>query len=829
MVNLKVTALTIAGRRFNTSKVDYPSRPTVYSGAEVTWGAGSGIEHPEPSRAALSLWIPKSHENYIPNLGDEVSIRGGAEVAGTVTTNDTVDIFTGKVESVKVQDDHIPFEGYVAPTTIQHVSAVTNSASGTDAVAAGWTLTYVPNNVSTSLAPYTSINSGVFTVKKPAGAATSPYYIYTPTVPVASDKKIVISHGVPNSRIYTFQTRANGTNVLTDYSQFTDKYGNLTIMPEPETTHFRFGWAANFVADTAESGQITATVGPFSALQEGPNTVATDPSGYRVNLVASDALAEGGRLRLSSEPWAATNVQGRVWQVSEAAKAAGVQFADYVTTDQGAADTTGVYVIPRDVDSAPALEVYQKAVMAAGLTVISAKNIIQPSVKLKLPRVLSMDSSAASAVYSWTGSRYVSPSILKVNGVQTRRNEARYPVSPSYTTTEWSTVAGTSGVVSTSNSSMSNSGVDRAPGTAWNTYMSFSKQWTTGATGGSHGILYKDTAITGTSSSRLSAGIWVMPSATKNMRLVLTAKNGTTPVGTVSGPVVSAKGGVWTWLKAEGVTTTNSYTSVEALAEVQTTTNMQTNDVLAAQGVIIEKTATMVGYFDGSTTDASTTTVMTDVTVGPNNDALPLVPASAIEDDAFEIDTTEVVTQVKISYRQEYWDTANNKWAFEEESADVNNFAGLPKTTPQERSLDSDLLVLDGTAVENTFLFQKAQTLLAAQSTPQYRLSGGVRIVLKALPEQVSLKHLLNEATRFGHLIKLSGQSNLLSPYFRVKAGRFLFGDEPAMEFEIEPVEYSAPTPMSQNTLFSDTTVWTVRLHNLKTLTSDDLRQVGAR
>jgi hypothetical protein len=818
VVTLKVTDLSIGGRRFNPDKASYPSKPTAFSGVEITWGAESCIEHPEPSRANISLWVPKTHMNYIPQLGDIVSVRGGAVVAGAVTVANTVDMFTGKVESVKLKDDYQPYAGYVAPAQINYVSAVADAASGTAAVAAGWNLYYAGGD----LAAYVSIKGNVFTVNKPPNIGTSSFYVYTPRVPVASDKVIRLSHGLPNTRLYIFETRANGTTVKTDVNQFTNDQGYFDLYPQMETTHLSFGFASNWGSDNFQY-----TVGPFTATQEAANSVVlADPPGYLVNIVASDALAEGGRLRLSDKPWSTADVYSRFWQIKEAARDSGVKFAYNITEDQGVVDTYNVMIAPRDVDSAPALEVYQKTAMAAGLTVISAKNVIQPSVKLKLPTVISANTAAASAVYSWTGSSYVSASILKVNGVQTRRNEARYPVSPTWVSTEWSTVAGTGGVVAAGNvyydAAFKNTAA-RAPGTTGGSYSNFAKKWTTAATGGSQGILYKDANITGATGTRLSASMWFLSSTTKNVRLVLTAKNATTGVGTISGPIVSAVAGKWTLIKAEGVTTTNSYTSVEALAEVQTTTNMKVNEVLSAQGLIIEKTATIGKYFDGNTLDAAVNVLISDITVGPTNDPLPLFPASAIVDDVFEIDTTEVINQIKVDY------ISYENSEYTEKSTNVDQFkGGLAKSTPQQRTLSTEMLTYDNN-IGTQFIYHKAERLLAAQSLPQYRLSDGVKAVLSALPEQVSLKYLLDEATRFGHLIKLSGQPNMLRPYFRVKAGRILLGETTEMEFEIEPVEYSAPTPLSKNTLAADDTAYKLRLQNLKTLTANDLRSIGAR
>jgi hypothetical protein len=217
---------------------------------------------------------------------------------------------------------------------------------------------------------------------------------------------------------------------------------------------------------------------------------------------------------------------------------------------------------------------------------------------------------------------------------------------------------------------------------------------------------------------------------------------------------------------------------------------------------------------------------VTDVILDGVN-PLPLFPANSIEDSTMTIDTSHVINQIKIDYNQTTWDGTDT--AYEETSVNVDNFTGSARTTPQQRTLSTEMAVGVGDSVEVEVIYQKAQQLLDGQSTPQYRLSDGLKVVLKNLPEQVSIKYLLDEATRFGHLIKLSGQPDLMSNYFRVKSGKIVLGEAQALEFELEPVEYSAPTPLSSNTLRADSGAYKLRIQNIKTLSSNDLRTIGAR
>jgi hypothetical protein len=804
MVNIKVSDLTIGTHRFNQNKASYPSLPTVFSGVEITWGAESCIEHSEPTRAQLSLWVPKTHAECIPELGDVVTVKGGAEVSGSVSP---VSIFTGKVESVTVQDDHVPY-AYTAPVEVEKSPA--EVLNGT------WTIRYAIGGTKYDMEPYTTLANGVFSSTRAPGVTDNSIYdFFTPEFNVTSGAYIKLKTGIAGAiEVYVVESKANGTVVKAGFLEAVD--GTLGVLLDPQTTKMYFGYTGRWT-----SGQTEVSAGPFSAVQMSANTVLADPPGYRINVTAADALAEGARLRLSSSPWGETDAEYRLYRIAEVAEKSGVDFAKYITINQGGAEALNVTVIERDVDSAPALELYQRTLMSIGHTAISANNVIQPSTKLKLPTVLDIDMTGVTTLYSWAGGAFASKSLKKVNGVTTRTNEARYPLPPTNVVAEYTTVAGTSGVVSPSGFSFMGMG---APGSMnGNT---FSRMWSTSATGGSQGLLYTDLNTSGASGSRLSAGMWVAFTEDKNVRLVLTAYSGATPVGTVSGSIVAVPANTWILIKADGVTTTGAYTSVQALAQVQTSTNMQANQKAAIGSVIIEKTATVGAYFDGRTIDGAAKASVIDVVLDGVN-PLPLFPANSVEDSTMTIDTSHVINQVKIDYTQTTWDGTDT--AYVEKSVNVDDFVGSATTTPQQRSLATDIAVGVGDSIEVEFIYQKAEQLLVGQSTPQYRLSDGLKVVLKNLPEQVSLKYLLDEATRFGHLIKLTGQPELMSEHFRVKSGRIVLGENQALEFELEPVEYSAPTPMSSNTLSFDSVAYNLRIENFKTLSSNDLRTIGAR
>ena len=92
------------------------------------------------------------------------------------------------------------------------------------------------------------------------------------------------------------------------------------------------------------------------------------------------------------------------------------------------------------------------------------------------------------------------------------------------------------------------------------------------------------------------------------------------------------------------------------------------------------------------------------------------------------------------------------------------------------------------------------------------------------------MKDLLNESTRFGALITLNNGPNRLPKYFRAHAGRIvLAGDDTQIEFDVEPVDYSAPVPLTRNTLRGDANASYTLIGNLKNITSNNLRSIGAR
>jgi hypothetical protein len=108
-------------------------------------------------------------------------------------------------------------------------------------------------------------------------------------------------------------------------------------------------------------------------------------------------------------------------------------------------------------------------------------------------------------------------------------------------------------------------------------------------------------------------------------------------------------------------------------------------------------------------------------------------------------------------------------------------------------------------------------------------MSNALSLVLSKVPAQEAIYSLLKEDTRFGSLLKITNGPELVFPYMRVRGGKIVLGEEPVLEFDLEPVEYSAPIPLSGATLAADYVASNYRIKNFKTLTAHDLRTIGVR
>lgn len=814
MVKLTTTSVTIGGRSYNRDKSGYPVLPTIYSGVDIQWGAGSCIEHPDPSRATLSLWVPKTHETYLPTLGEVVQVKASLQEGPVTPGIKSVTVFEGKIESVKIQDDHQSPK----PVLLPNSTNITNLS--------GWTFSYSTGYYAQPPdGPRTNINSSVTILGKnrfmiPYQSATESFqwlWVKTPKATVVAGKTYSM-HWKTNyvAGMYSYVRWYNAAGV---------KIGNTILVNN--NAFDRFVMITAPALATKVDFEVSALHTPTGSTTPAPHEIGEfifnaaddmETPGYRINVTAADALAEAARLRLADTPWPFENVLNRQARIADLATRSGVKFYSGLTEEQGYYESLGTSVRARDIDSYPALEAFQRTTMAAGHTVLSASNVVQPSINLKLPQVLLGDQPASGVVYGYDPSG-AGKHVKKVNGVITRTNWATYASANNVVGNPFSTLAGTGGVAGLSYYSYDAKFGDRkVRGT-----------WTTSATTGLQGISYKQSGITGASASRVSGGMWVRTDIGRTVKLAVNLFSGTTARGSGLSTTYTLAANVWTYIKFDGVTATGAYDTVEVMVQAQT--NMLVNQWIDVDGVLIEKTAVGGGYFDRYTLDPAANIIASE-RVG-----IPAFDASAIVDDVFELDTSDVVNEINVEMKRFVGTAGPPGWESKDEAyQDFNQIyrdeAGSRKTTPQTRSIATDWTIRDGfmdNLLPTSVMATKGKLLLAGQSKPTWRLSSAMTLVLDEVPTQESMYSLLEELGRFGALIKITNGPSFIPQYMRARSGRIVLGENPALEFELEPVEYSAPIPLSRATLSADDVASNYRLQNFKTLTPNDLRTIGAR
>jgi hypothetical protein len=817
MVNLVAQQVSIGGRFYNSTKSGYPSAPTIFSGVEISWGADSCIEHPDASRAELSLWVPKTHKAFLPSLGEVVKVNAyltPPENASLYTN--TARMFTGKVESIKLQDDHKATPAVAIPNSV-NITATT-----------GWTLRYSTTGASEAgrvAAAATVVDGDSF--KYPfTSSGTHWFFTKTPRFNVTAGQNYTITWTDNNgTAYYTSEVRyynssgaqvgsmAQTISLMEGRLVFTPPVGAVTADVELITNMSSLSGLAS-VDGYYKIGKIVLGV--------------PDSSGYRINITAADALAEASRLRLSDKPWLFTTVFGRQNRIATLASNAGVDFEEWPSDDQGAVEANDTWVRGRDVDSFPALEAYQRATMAAGHTVISADNKVQPSRKMNLPQVLGSSQPVSGAVYKASTGTGVPFHEMYVNGVLTRTNWASFATGRDvngnyFTGGVYTAVPGTGGQAYIYSLGLDTPNVTTAD--FKNGADTIMVNWTSSATAGSQGVYYQQGAnsISGASGSKVSAGVWVKSNVTRSVKLQVNLFNNTTAAGTLLSNVFNLVKDVWQWIKLDGVTATAAYNLVQVYIQPQT--NMLAGQSFYIDGVLIEKTATSGTYFDSYTLDAGSNVVAIE------RSGVPAFDASAIVDDVFEIDTSKVVNDIKVEFKTAVgaytatFEYVDNDQVFTDEE-------GSRKTTPQSRSIDTDWAMREvdmELGIPTSVMVTKGQLLLHGQSEPQWRMSNALSLVLSKVPAQEAIYSLLKEDTRFGSLLKITNGPELVFPYMRVRGGKIVLGEEPVLEFDLEPVEYSAPIPLSGATLAADYVASNYRIKNFKTLTAHDLRTIGVR
>lgn len=394
MVALKAHSVTIGGRAYNPDKSGYPIRPTAFGGVEVSFGAPSCIEHPEATKANLSLWVPKTNVEYLPKLDEEVVVTARFEGDPRPST-----IFSGNVESVMLEDDHKPAEVY--DPSVYYGTKVFDLNNTT---VAAWTVYGESPSVHTA----TALTDGILTILMDEYTEYDEQeeaYLYvrnTEKQPVQQNKQYSVEATATGIRgeIHIWFYDTSGTFID---GRTVSANSISTITTPANATQMAFGYADLWVPE----GSPQVFIGPF--VVRDPATATPAPAsvpGYRVNIQCSDAVAAAGRLRIGTEPWASTILTKRLSDIAQLAQPSGVKFLDPylgdnlygVPTNRGGDEMLGITVRARDVDSVSALEVYQNTTMSGGNTVGSINNRVTPNFKLLMPRVLDKDATGVAII-----------------------------------------------------------------------------------------------------------------------------------------------------------------------------------------------------------------------------------------------------------------------------------------------------------------------------------------------------------------------------------------------------------------------------------------------
>lgn len=168
---------------------------------------------------------------------------------------------------------------------------------------------------------------------------------------------------------------------------------------------------------------------------------------------------------------------------------------------------------------------------------------------------------------------------------------------------------------------------------------------------------------------------------------------------------------------------------------------------------------------------------------------IPELPAGSIVAGALQTDITTMANQIRLEYRTI---TDVMEQTAEDSSALYVNEPSVIAYGAMGRSISTDLAVIAGSRAED-----KASRLAVAQALPYYRLADRVRLVASQIPAAATVARLYSADVGFGQLVSIDGGPALLGNYHRIRAASLTFGKLPAVEFDIEPPDYSAPEALT--------------------------------
>ena len=346
----------VSGRR-----VGHPWAPTVMH-TENTFGGPSLLDHPEPSRCRLMMWLPEWAEDaYMPRAG--ATMICDADVNGT-----TVTYFTGQVDEIRAGRRR----GETTPA-VTWLNAPTVTAKDT---------------VTGASAVVTTRRVGRATVIEVGGdsegARRTLKLVWTAPMSAVWSSTVLV-HGAP-SNVYPLDLNAAVKAFAYLPEPSVSIVGTTTPVEKNRTVYpVRSDYALTpsvtaYVYVMPGDGTRTFTV-PDPALVNvaGPSTVR----GRYVQVDASDYLAPAGRLRIGDRPFPRQTPSVRWNAISGLVAAAGLPIIESSDSspsgnlDGGASMYGGDFsylVRPLDIDRRSALDVLQRTTMAAvGALTISTK------------------------------------------------------------------------------------------------------------------------------------------------------------------------------------------------------------------------------------------------------------------------------------------------------------------------------------------------------------------------------------------------------------------------------------------------------------------------
>lgn len=177
-------------------------------------------------------------------------------------------------------------------------------------------------------------------------------------------------------------------------------------------------------------------------------------------------------------------------------------------------------------------------------------------------------------------------------GVELRRNLITNP-SAEVNLAGYQAVAGTGGVVATSQETTGGAVSQKF----------FRTTWTTGNTGGIAGAAYMHTGISGNTAQRYSVSMWVRSNRTRVMSLEIALNISGAGHTYVDSPATTLVADQWTLIKIQNVVPNNTFNEVYLIVYGDSDNASLTGDTLDIDGLLLEQATSVGTYFDGDTTD----------------------------------------------------------------------------------------------------------------------------------------------------------------------------------------------------------------------------------